>query len=114
MQKSTSPSQITLVACNQAFFPPTPVNSTFTSLAPMRARKNCALPLVIFSKPLNLRQGANSASTAKESEEHSSGLQSRGHLVCRLLLEKTKQRKINHKQKQQRKNPCGQRFSSGF
>src|SRR5205809_4530312 len=67
MQKSTSPSQITLVACNQAFFPPTPVNSTFTSLAPMRARKNCALPLVIFSKPLNLRQGANSASTDRKS-----------------------------------------------
>src|SRR2546429_5110030 len=100
MQKSTSPSQITLVACNQAFFPPTPVNSTFTSLAPMRARKNCALPLVIFSKPLNLRQGANSASTAKvtrtRSEEHTSELQSRLHLVCRLLLEKKKTKQIQH------------------
>src|SRR5690625_6353092 len=31
--------------------------------------------------------------TAKRSEEHTSELQSRGHLVCRLLLEKKKQTK---------------------
>src|SRR5690625_5730900 len=31
------------------------------------------------------------------SEEHTSELQSRGHLVCRLLLEKKKQRKRNNK-----------------
>src|SRR5437870_7616095 len=30
---------------------------------------------------------------AKRSEEHTSELQSRGHLVCRLLLEKKKRRK---------------------
>src|SRR5690625_1307635 len=30
---------------------------------------------------------------AKRSEEHTSELQSRGHIVCRLLLEKTKQNK---------------------
>src|SRR5438034_10683283 len=48
----------TLVACNQAFFPPTPVNSTFTSLAPIRARTNCASPLVISSKPPNLPQAS--------------------------------------------------------
>src|SRR5437870_9126597 len=29
--------------------------------------------------------------TAKRSEEHTSELQSRGHLVCRLLLEKKKE-----------------------
>src|SRR5437870_9441999 len=29
------------------------------------------------------------------SEEHTSELQSRGHLVCRLLLEKKKKKKIN-------------------
>src|SRR5439155_15156081 len=33
---------------------------------------------------------ANSAIVAKRSEEHTSELQSRGHLVCRLLLEKKK------------------------
>src|SRR5437870_9080330 len=32
------------------------------------------------------------------SEEHTSELQSRGHLVCRLLLEKKKQNKNNNKQ----------------
>src|SRR5690625_6708608 len=30
--------------------------------------------------------------TAKRSEEHTSELQSRGHLVCRLLLEKKKKK----------------------
>src|SRR5437870_11354835 len=30
------------------------------------------------------------------SEEHTSELQSRGHLVCRLLLEKKKKKKKNH------------------
>src|SRR5690625_6625580 len=33
----------------------------------------------------------------KRSEEHTSELQSRGHLVCRLLLEKKKKKKINAK-----------------
>src|SRR5690625_5469246 len=33
----------------------------------------------------------------KRSEEHTSELQSRGHLVCRLLLEKKKNLRIVHK-----------------
>src|SRR5690625_5749382 len=32
--------------------------------------------------------------TSRRSEEHTSELQSRGHLVCRLLLEKKKEHKI--------------------
>src|SRR5437660_9815687 len=36
---------------------------------------------------------------AKRSEEHTSELQSRGHLVCRLLLEKKKKKKTTTKQK---------------
>src|SRR5439155_24775263 len=35
------------------------------------------------------------AAISKRSEEHTSELQSRGHLVCRLLLEKKKKYKIN-------------------
>src|SRR5690625_6949435 len=35
---------------------------------------------------------------ASRSEEHTSELQSRGHLVCRLLLEKKKQKKTKKKQ----------------
>src|SRR5690625_5446053 len=34
--------------------------------------------------------------SAARSEEHTSELQSRGHLVCRLLLEKKKTKKIAH------------------
>src|SRR5690625_6485372 len=33
----------------------------------------------------------------RRSEEHTSELQSRGHLVCRLLLEKKKKKRINQK-----------------
>src|SRR5690625_7014844 len=35
--------------------------------------------------------------TENRSEEHTSELQSRGHLVCRLLLEKKKKKKIQTK-----------------
>src|SRR5437660_12241337 len=38
----------------------------------------------------------------QRSEEHTSELQSRGHLVCRLLLEKKKKKK--RKKKQKKKN----------
>src|SRR6266702_8003550 len=50
------------------------------------------------------------ASTTGRSEEHTSELQSRGHLVCRLLLEKkkkknkTKTKKKKKKKKKQKKN----------
>src|SRR5690625_6173899 len=37
------------------------------------------------------------ASGAERSEEHTSELQSRGHLVCRLLLEKKKNQKLHLK-----------------
>src|SRR5207253_9224945 len=37
------------------------------------------------------------AAKERRSEEHTSELQSRGHLVCRLLLEKKKQKKKPHK-----------------
>src|SRR5690625_5619579 len=37
-----------------------------------------------------LRTGPSSARVERRSEEHMSELQSRGHLVCRLLLEKKK------------------------
>src|SRR2546422_3403876 len=39
------------------------------------------------------------APVAPRSEEHTSELQSRLHLVCRLLLEKKKKKKIKHKRK---------------
>src|SRR5690625_6851689 len=39
----------------------------------------------------------HSASTKLRSEEHTSELQSRGHLVCRLLLEKKKKKRNRNK-----------------
>src|SRR5690625_6743504 len=47
----------------------------------LRAARDAGLPTALIS--------------ANRSEEHTSELQSRGHLVCRLLLEKKK--KNNHK-----------------
>src|SRR5690625_7949793 len=38
------------------------------------------------------------ADTTTRSEEHTSELQSRGHLVCRLLLEKKKKKKKQYSQ----------------
>src|SRR6266702_5245177 len=42
-------------------------------------------------------------SPSSRSEEHTSELQSRGHLVCRLLLEKKKKKKKNQQKKQKKK-----------
>src|SRR6478752_10096323 len=43
------------------------------------------------------------AGRSARSEEHTSELQSRLHLVCRLLLEKKKKQKIKHKLKKKKK-----------
>src|SRR5437870_7923679 len=51
--------------------------------------------------------GSNSAERncgTRRSEEHTSELQSRGHLVCRLLLEKKKKKKKQQKLKTIKKN----------
>src|SRR5439155_27294944 len=45
------------------------------------------------------RRRSRSGGTSKRSEEHTSELQSRGHLVCRLLLEK-KKKKTQHRMSQ--------------
>src|SRR2546422_2881776 len=44
-----------------------------------------------------VRHGDIDAAGPERSEEHTSELQSRLHLVCRLLLEKKKKKTINHK-----------------
>src|SRR5437870_9184715 len=43
-----------------------------------------------FQLPLGLHLPGTSREVSNRSEEHTSELQSRGHLVCRLLLEKKK------------------------
>src|SRR2546422_3405241 len=53
-----------------------------------------------FEKPLRDTLAEREDRAQKRSEEHTSELQSRLHLVCRLLLEKKKKKKIRrHKHK---------------
>src|SRR2546429_4078284 len=57
------------------------------------------LHLFIFEdEAAHARHGA-SAAVSQRSEEHTSELQSRLHLVCRLLLEKKKKREQPHKRR---------------
>src|SRR5215510_15534935 len=52
------------------------------------------------------RRRARPARAAPRSEEHTSELQSRGHLVCRLLIEKKKKKlytRIHNKKKKNKK-----------
>src|SRR5215510_1812759 len=49
---------------------------------------SCELPVPVDGPP--------DAETGRRSEEHTSELQSRGHLVCRLLLEKKKKNTISN------------------
>src|SRR5207253_3508363 len=47
-------------------------------------------------RSVSLQVPAHSRPHALRSEEHTSELQSRGHLVCRLLLEKKKNKQTKH------------------
>src|SRR5437660_8490252 len=47
------------------------------------------------SPSISARCSAAGSPSRARSEEHTSELQSRGHLVCRLLLEKKKDKKTN-------------------
>src|SRR5439155_5715652 len=59
-----------------------------------RARRRDRLPVALFARRLprdwKTVTSASSRLTRLRSEEHTSELQSRGQLVCRLLLEKKK------------------------
>src|SRR5690625_5322988 len=57
-----------------------PISSSATSRTPCR-RRSCSV---------RSTSATRSSWTPRRSEEHTSELQSRGHLVCRLLLEKKK------------------------
>src|SRR5690625_6298483 len=52
-------------------------------------------PMCRTGSPLNSLTVAVIACCSGRSEEHTSELQSRGHLVCRLLLEKKKKQKTH-------------------
>src|SRR5690625_6831905 len=72
-------------------------NTTSGNTAPARtATSQGPLPADGGSGPTASRApapGGDRSARAPRSEEHTSELQSRGHLVCRLLLEKKKQKR---------------------
>src|SRR5437870_8867350 len=71
-----------------------PYTTLFRSLGSHRRRS----PTRLESEGLGTHFDARLGRQRKErSEEHTSELQSRGHLVCRLLLEKKKPNKRNNK-----------------
>src|SRR5207253_8118793 len=66
--------------------------SVTSSLTPVIVENSCATPSIrtlVTAAPVR-------------SEEHTSELQSRGHLVCRLLLEKKKKKKKKKKHSKQK------------
>src|SRR5690625_6732282 len=75
-------------------------NSTAGS-RPSRPPPNNAEQNVRYEKPPKTGNGAHGQTHPEtpRSEEHTSELQSRGHLVCRLLLEKKKRRTVYTKRR---------------
>src|SRR5690625_6276357 len=76
-----------------------PYTTLFRSHTPGIHRSTLSLlpilwPILHFNTFNNFRFG----SKMPRSEEHTSELQSRGHLVCRLLLEKKKKKQRSNKQ----------------
>src|SRR5437870_11421129 len=85
--------------------PPRSTLFPYTTLFRSRTTKR----VEIFSRDLRcitdqfpeLTEQARNLIGDARSEEHTSEFQSRGHLVCRLLLEKKKKKKIKNKYKTQ-------------
>src|SRR2546429_2592692 len=67
-----------------------PYTTLFRSLSRRRASPSCSRLTTIRPPRGSLRSAPPSACAPCRSEEHTSELQSRLHLVCRLLLEKKK------------------------
>src|SRR5690625_6758200 len=67
-------------------------NRRVNSSPPIRATESLRR-LQVFNRWAHRRMTSSPTSWPKRSEEHTSELQSRGHLVCRLLLEKKKRQK---------------------
>src|SRR5205809_3265042 len=66
-----------------------PYTTLFRSRTPARRRRRCSSSACRYS--------ASATACRPRSEEHTSELQSRLHLVCRLLLEKKKKKKMIQK-----------------
>src|SRR5439155_25161702 len=73
-----------------------PYTTLFRSLGLFcRRRRRIACPRVGDERSRRCRGRRDRSSPTRRSEEHTSELQSRGHLVCRLLLEKKKNKQIS-------------------
>src|SRR5690625_5718901 len=77
-----------------------PYTTLFRSVRPRKLRRSHFLPLL--SQPVVKR--VKRVAEVRRSEEHTSELQSRGHLVCRLLLEKKKKTKTHRPVKRETLN----------
>src|SRR5690554_7028199 len=71
-------------------------SGVFAQLLLLAIAAGISLPLLAFF-PTELSAALGPPSISLRSEEHTSELQSRPHLVCRLLLEKKKKKKQKHK-----------------
>src|SRR5215813_14931964 len=83
-----------------------PPRSTLFPYTTLFRSSTPSVPKSLFTSPFPPSCGsARSPGRDARSEEHTSELQSRPHLVCRLLLEKKKknQQKIHTKKKQKKK-----------
>src|SRR5437870_7748681 len=81
--------------------PPRSTLFPYTTL--FRSRKASSSPSSPVSASSETR--GRCIASARRSEEHTSELQSRGHLVCRLLLEKKKKKQPNTKKTKTHKQP---------
>src|SRR5436305_15218410 len=88
-----------LVLCLLFFFlllrpPPTSTLFPYTTLFRSAARRHDAVLFFDEADAIASLRTANIEGSGRRSEEHTSELQSRPHLVCRLLLEKKNQTPI--------------------
>src|SRR2546422_8322288 len=73
-----------------------PYTTLFRSPLPLRPSARDRPAAASAQMTANPVSGSRSRNRRKRSEEHTSELQSRLHLVCRLLLEKKKKKKTQH------------------
>src|SRR2546429_8359813 len=65
-------------------------------ISPVRRRRSGPAPAASVRRCHSLRRRRSGTRRSPRSEEHTSELQSRLHLVCRLLLEKKKKKRNKH------------------
>src|SRR5690554_7494956 len=82
--------------------PPRSTLFPYTTL--FRSKRSCRrlCGLCGLTTPITIIYRSRRRRGSPRSEEHTSELQSRPHLVCRLLLEKKKKKKIKNKKKQEK------------